>query len=168
VSIEAKPHGGSWSVVATTTTDVSGNYSASVRPSRQMEYRAHFSGETGVVQAYSSPTKTITPQAYLTMPSKPRRVYAGRTFSSHGYLKPRHTVGAKSVAIKCYKWSSSARDYSYHHTVWAKNGEYTSSGTRYSGRVRLPHKGKWKLVARTWGGTDHATTYSSPRYLNAR
>ena len=103
-----------------------------------------------MVQAYSA-SKTITPKAYLTMPSRPRRVYAGRTFSSAGYVKPWHSPGAKSVAIRCYKWSSSAREYRYHHTVWATNGQYTSAGTRYSGRVRLPHKGKWKLVARVSG-----------------
>ena len=80
-----------------------------------------------MVQAYSVP-KTITPKAYLTMPSRPRLVYAGRTFSSAGYVKPWHSRGAKSVAIRCYKWSSSAGDYKYHHTAWATNGEYTSAG----------------------------------------
>jgi len=168
VSVEARPYGSSgWSRVATATTAGDGWYQARVSPKKQTAYRAHFAGEGELIAVSSSP-KTITPKAYLTSPTVPSRVYKGRTFSSHGYLKPRHTAGHKSVAITCWKWSSKADRYVYHHTVWAKNRDYPDSRTRYGARIKLPHKGKWKLVARISGDSLHAKTYSKPRYLRVK
>ena len=79
LDIMAKPYGASsWSVVSTASTDVKGAYWASVTPKKRTDYRVHFAREGELVQAYSA-SKTITPKAYLTAPSKPRRVYASRS-----------------------------------------------------------------------------------------
>jgi len=170
ITIESKPYGSSvWSAVATASTDGAGSYQATVRPTRQTAYRAHFAREGELVQATSA-VKTVTPKAYLTSPTVPQKVLVNNYFTSYGYLRPKHTKGAKSVKIKCYLWNSAAGEYRYHHYVWAVNQDYASwtPTTKYVARYKLPHRGKWKLYAGISGDYLHATTYSLPRYVTVR
>ena len=128
----------------------------------------HFAREGELVQAYSAP-KTITPKAYLTAPTKPRKVYAGRSFTSHGYLTPRHSTGSQVRRHQVLQMEFLGSAGTSTITLSGRRTRpLLDNQHRYYRRVRLPHKGKWKLVARTWGGTDHATTYSAPRYLTVR
>jgi hypothetical protein len=170
LEIMAKPYRStSWILVATATTDANGVYRASVSPKKRTAYRVHFAREGERVQAYS-PIKTITPRAALTSPSVPSSVRRGQTFASVGYVKPRHPRGARSVSIKCYKWDPKRNEYRYHHAESAVNTGYNMKrrATRWAGRVTLPSRGKWKLVARVAADGMHAKTNSEPRFVTVR
>jgi len=164
VKVEAWPVGaGAWSVVGQGTTLSSGSYSVAVSPKKQTSYRVVFAGEGGEYLTAMSPTRKVTPKAYLTKPSAPSSIRKGRYFTSAGALRPRHTTGAKTVRIKAYRKIGGT--YRYYKSYYAVNKYYSSWTTTYSKRIRLPYRGRWKLVATVEGDSLHATTSSSARYL---
>lgn len=164
VTVQHRPHGSTtWSTAGHATTSPDGRYSVKVWPKKQTEYRVVFSGVSGALFATTSGTKTITPKAYLTRPTAPSRIKKGASFTSTGYLRPRHTTGAKSVKIKAYRKVGGV--YRYSRTYYAVNKYHTSVTTKYARKIKLPYRGKWKLVASVSGDTLHAATTSSARYL---
>lgn len=155
----------SWRKVATGKTDASGGYSVEVTPKKKTAYQARYLGYSRYLPTKSANVSVI-PYAYLSRPTAPTTVKAAVAFTSSGYLKPRHASGAKSVKILCYR-SEKQVDGSYKYvlrkTFSAVNANY-STYTKYSARVTLPSKGKWKMVAKIDGDSTHATTKSSARY----
>jgi len=87
--------------------------------------------------------------------------YHGRAFTVYGYLKPRHTTGQKHVKITATRLDSG---------VWkgATNYYKDATYTKYSTKIILPYKGKWKLVASTPDDGYHAATTSSATYVTVR
>jgi len=167
VRVEARPSGSRvWTVVGQATTSPSGGFSVLVRPKRKTEYRAVFSGEDGVYLNVTSARKTITPRAYLTSPKVSKRIRKGRSFTAAGQLRPMHGAGKKTVKILAYRKVKGK--YRYVKSFSAVNKRYTSATSKYSGRIRLSSKGKWKLVAKVKGDSMHATTSSSARYLTVK
>lgn len=170
VRIDALPYGATaWTLnVASSTTASDGSFAAYVRPSKQTKYRARFAGDAERIGTTSS-VKTVTPKAYLTTPSAPSTVYKGHTFSAYGYLKPRHTSGAKNVKLSCYRLESGR--WVARKTVYATNSNYSLNGasaTKYLAKYSLPYAGKWKIVASITGDSVHASTTSGTRYVTAR
>ncbi len=170
VRIDALPYGApTWTLnVASATSASDGSFAAYVKPSKQTKYRARFAGEAERIGTTSA-IKTVTPKAYLTTPSAPSTVYKGHTFSAYGYLKPRHTAGAKNVKLSCYRLESGR--WVARKTVYATNSNYTLNGasaTKYLAKYSLPYAGKWKIVASITGDSVHASTTSGTRYVTAR
>jgi len=130
--------------------------------------RFRYAGDTSTASSISRAIVAL-PKAYLTRPSAPSPVSRYTTFTSRGYLKPRHTAGTYPVRIYAeryerqhngtYKWvlrvSKTARAYDY------------SSYTKYAARLRLPYRGKWRIRARH-SDAGHYATYSSWRYVTVR
>lgn len=162
--LEAKPYGGSWSVVAMPITAADGSFSAKVSPTKRTDYRVVMVAHDGLLSA-TSPAHTIQLRAYLTRPSAPASVRRGSVFTSAGYLKPRHTSGRRDVKISCYR--SESGTWKLRKTVYATNANY-SSYTRYSARLSLPYGGRWKMVASVAGNSTHVATTSSARYLTVK
>jgi hypothetical protein len=165
VIVEAKQYGGTWKQVATRWTSETGAYSASVKPTMRTDYRVLFGGDNDTSPATSASVR-ITPKAYLTRPSTPSSPRAGVAFTSAGYLRPRHTTGARNVKLYCYRYESGK--WRLRKSLYAKNVAYTSATTKYSARLSLPYRGRWRMRAFVAGDAKHASTYSSYRYVTVR
>jgi hypothetical protein len=166
ISVYAKEAGSSsWRKAATAKTDTSGAYAVELEPKKRTAYQTRYIGSSNYLPSKAADVSVI-PFAYLTRLSAPKTVKAGVAFTSKGYLKPRHAAGAESVKVLCYR-SERQPDGRYRYvlrkTFSAVNANY-STYTKYSAKVTLPSKGKWKMVARIDGDSTHATTQSSARY----
>ena len=125
----------------TTLTNSSGAFSYRMwNMTRKADYRAVVWPTQTTGWRHGTPI-TVTPRAYLTRPYAPKTVYRNRSFSVRGYLKPRHTSGARNVKVTAYRADSGVWRY-------AKNYNY-GSYTQYKTSLSLPYKGRWKLVATT-------------------
>ena len=132
--------------------------------SRRTWYRLAFAGDATYLAATSA-TVEVAPRVYLTRPTAPTAIGDDVRFTSTGTLKPRHTVGAKTIRIKCYKKVSGA--WKLKQTVTARNANITG-GTKYKATFALPSSGKWKLVAYHPDDMLHAATNSAARYVTVR
>lgn len=169
--IEHKPYGAAdFTPLAQLVTGADGRVRYALFPAKQTEYRVRFAG-SGVHLASVSATKTCTPYAYLSVPSVRSATVSARTpFDVVGYLKPRHKAGAKSVRIFAQRYERQPNgSYSWvtRRVFYATNSNY-STYTKYSARIALPYRGKWRLRARIEGDTTHLTTTSSGRLMTAQ
>ena len=144
----------------TTLTNSSGEFAFRVRDiTRKAEYRAIVWPSRTTGWRYGTPI-TVTPRAYLTRPRAPRTVYRNQKFAVRGYLKPRHTRRAKTVKVTAYRADAQ---------VWRYAKNYNYSGyTQYRMSLRLPHRGRWKLVATTYADNYHAATQSKATYVTVK
>jgi thermitase len=162
VSLQSRVGTGSWTTIATKTTNTQGIASFAVKPTRKTSYRARIEY---LGSAKFSTSSTITPKPYLTI-SAPTDVSRSKEFAVSGYLKPKHAKGAKDVVIKCYLNGTLKK------SVSAVNANYTNSSgatyTKYSAKVSLPTKGKWTLKAYIAGDEVHTsfTTKGKSVYVN--
>jgi hypothetical protein len=145
------------------TTDASGAFAFSLKPSTKTWYRTTMGG-TGRIGATASSTVIVTPQAYLSAPSVPSSVKKSVGFTSSGYLKPRHAAGGRVVDIRCYRLENGAWKLRRNYVAVSSN---YSSYTKYSARVILPYTGRWRLQA-YHASSQHAASYSSARYVTVR
>lgn len=144
VKLEYSTDGATWrSSTLTAKTTTSGTYSFTVRPYGKTWYRARFLGDLFHAPQVSGNT-VFTVKAVMTAPSSRAYAYVGRTFTSTGYLKPRHSYGSKPVTVRCYHYESGA---------WVLRRAYAArvvniySYSKYYASVSLPMRGRWKLVA---------------------
>lgn len=168
IRVEAKPYGSTvWSKAGTGKTSSSGGFSVKVYPKKRTQYRVVYDGASRLHQTAMSLSKTTQPYAYLTKPTGPTRIKKGRTFVASGKLRPWYKPGAKTISIKLYRRVRSDGKYVYKHykTYKVKNSAYTSKTTKYAKRLKLPYRGKWKIVAQVKGNTTFRTTKSSARYV---
>ena len=103
--------------------------------------------------------------ATLTTPYAPSSVYHGHSFTSYGYLKPRHTSGTYAVTLYCYH--SQSGHYVLRKTVKVKVANY-SSYSKYSVKTSLPYTGRWRIRAVHASDSLHLTSYSGYRYVTVR
>lgn len=160
IILQSAAPGGSFRDTAfVATTDAGGVFSFSVKPTSKTYYRARFAG-TATYHG-SGPTASVyaLPRVYVRTPIAPKKMRPGRSYTVYGYLKPRHASGTKPVQVKCYK-KNSAGVYKYHHTVYAKVSDYYSY-SKYKAKVKLPHRGKWRLRAYARADSQHASSWSS-------
>jgi hypothetical protein len=115
------------------------------------------------------------PKVTLTTPSVPTWAAHGHKFTAYGYLKPRHAVGSYPVKLQCYRYEKlrtghygyvlrktvSAKAYNYHPRVGR-------TYTKYSVRLSLPYKGKWRIRAYHAPDSTYAPTYSGYHYITIR
>lgn len=173
VTVQMKPVGSTvWQTVGTGTTSESGTYSVKVKPNKRTAYRVMFDGTLGLFSGTISSSKTVTPKASLSKPSGPSKIKKGRSFTASGKLKPYYKAGGKTVKIKVYRRVKSKGKYVYKHykTYSVKNKKYGSSKstTAYTKKLKLPSRGKWKIVAEVKGNSTHVTTQSSARYVTVK
>lgn len=89
----------------------------------------------------------------------------GRTYTASGILKPRHTAGTKPVKVYAYRYVKGK--YRYYKSFSATASNY-STYSKYSTKVKLPYRGKWRLRAYHPADTKHLATYSTYRYVSVR
>jgi len=144
--------------------------SAFVNSGRAITVRAKSRDAYGHDSIIASVASNARVKASLTRPT--RSSYTLKRSTSYrftGYLKPRHTSGTYPVKIKVYRYKDGK--YSYYKTFSAKASNYTSStgakSSKYTGYVKLPYKGKWRMRA-YHTDNPHLPTYSSYRYVTVR
>ncbi|MBI5232422.1 MAG: hypothetical protein HY876_09695, partial [Coriobacteriales bacterium] len=97
------------------------------------------------------------PDVTISTPSAPSSMRRTRSYSVSGYLKPRHTPGARPVRV--YRWRYVNRTWKSYGYVWAKASNY-STYTKYSCSMRLPYAGRWRVRAYHPEDSQHAGTWS--------
>lgn len=141
-------------IVAVTASN--GSFSLSHTPRSKTYYRARIVGQSG--PAASSAVRSATPKAYVRTPIAPRTMRAGRASTVYGYLKPRHTAGTYPVRIYRYRYVGGKwKRYGY---VKAKAISYSSYTTKYTAKVKLPYRGRWRLRAYHPADSSHAASWS--------
>lgn len=142
---------------ATTATD--GTFSITVTPSNATYYKARFGGDaTDRDSALSAAAVKITPAPSMGNPIAPAKMKRSKYYTVYGYLKPRHASGSYPVRVHLYRYVSGKwKSYGY---VKAKASNY-SSYTKYSAKLRLTKRGKWRLGAVHPADSGHATGWSS-------
>lgn len=151
--------GTSWVTIGTAMTDASGLARKATYPVSKAKtvYRARFAGVAPYLAADMSAGVAVIPKVYLTTPNAPTTMRKGKSATVSGYLKPRHAAGTYSVRI--YKYRYTAGKWKPYGYVKAKTSNYTTY-TKYSARVSLPLKGRWRLRAYMPVDAKHAATWS--------
>jgi hypothetical protein len=158
-----RPYGAArYTVQTRTQTDADGNYEFEVKPSKRTYYQVRHLGSSRFVAPLDPAGLTITPSAALGDPRVPSTVTRNTSFVAYGYLRPRHTAGAKSVQVRCYQLQPDGT-YLFKTAAAATNYDYsTSTGTitKYKATVSVPSAGTWRFRAYIAGDSTHASTWS--------
>ena len=113
-------------------------------------------------EAVTSVRRTKASMSRPTLSS--RTIYRGRTYRATGSLKPRHTAGTRPVKVYAYRYVRGKYRYYKAFSATASN---VSTYTKYTAKVKLPYRGKWRLRA-VHSDTPHLTSYSAYRYVTVR
>ena len=113
----------------------------------------------GNTETAVSASLTLVGKPTLTTPKSPTTVKRRKAFTVWGVLKPHFAAGAKTVKVKAYikksgKWVA-YKSYS------AVNANYGSS-TKYSIRIKLSRKGKYRFTASTTASTTWRAASTRP------
>jgi hypothetical protein len=96
-------------------------------------------------------------RADVRTPVAPSKMSRKKSYTVHGYLKPRHVSGTYPVRIYKYRYVSGHwRSYGY---VRAKASNYKSY-TKYSAKLKLTKKGRWRVRAYAPTDAGHAASWS--------
>jgi hypothetical protein len=104
--------------------------------------------------------------ASVTTPYAPSRASRGHLFTVYGYVSPRHDSGTYLVTLKFYL-RNRAGAYVYHNSVQARRYAYSSTKSKYSAAVSLPHAGTWRVCA-YHSDASHRPSTSGYRYVTVR
>ncbi len=164
VRLQSSANGKTWATIATLTTNGAGEVSRTRLPRTTRYYRFIYDGTSGLYLGKTSNWVKIAPGVSVTRPSGPSVVRPGRTFTSTGYLKPKHKSGTKPVVVKAYRLESGNWVYKKGFKATASNYR---SYTKYSARVKLT-KGVWRIRTHHRADALNSSTYTSYRYLVVR
>lgn len=146
VTLQAKAYNAStWSTAATASVDASGNFVFRKKPPVTTYYRALFDNDAENLISMTSASVKVKPAASVSVPYLARYVRRGVAFTSYGFLKPRHSAGARNV--KLYFQRKESGRYVTRRIVSATNVTYTSTTTKYRARLSLPNRGSWRVRA---------------------
>ena len=131
--------------------------------------------DAGNVEAPKSATFTVAAPApavvktlaKLMAPSTPWGVNRGATFTTYGYMTPRHVAGSHVVQVRYYRYING--EYVYYKTVNPEvNDSIFDNYSQYRFTTSLPYSGKWRVRAVHQGDALHMTSYSSYHYMTVR
>jgi hypothetical protein len=158
---KAYPAGASWTLVGLATYDAAtARYRASCACTANTLFEMRFAGDTSYKGSTSSDVLARV-GAYLPKPVAPSVVRRGASFTTYGYLKPRHTG-----STKLYFYRKVGHRWVKYRVVGARNAAY-STYTKYSVRYRLPYAGAWRVRA-YHADADHAATWSPIKSFTVR
>ena len=143
-----------------TTSSVAGSvgkFALTVTPTGSTYYRLRFVTGAGAGLVYGGSISFVVRvgvRPVLGTPKVPSSVKVGLSFTVHGTLDPRFPAGQKTVQIKVYRYKN--RDWVFSREISATNADSDGS-TRYSVKVKLTTKGKYRFGAYTaptvtWAG----------------
>lgn len=150
--------------VPKTLTSAGGRFSYAVKPAGKTQYRVIIWPAEDRGWRFGAPM-TIAPRVRLGTPHVPSAVRRNTTFTAYGYLAPRHKSRAKTVTLTFSRGSTVVR-------VKAVNSNHSSAkwgkASKYKARVRLPKRGRWKVVAVAPSDSLHAATSSRASYVTVK
>jgi len=111
-------------------------------------------------------TANPLPKATVYTPVAPSTMYRGRSATIYGYVAPRHTSGTYLATLKFYLRNSHGV-YVFHNSVSARRYYGSTTRTKYSARVSLPHTGRWRVRA-YHSDAGHAPSYSGYDYITVK
>ena len=147
------------------TTGAEGFFSISAKPTTKTEYRVRFAGLTTYSASQSAAWVYATPKPDVRTPIAPKTMSHSKSYTVHGYLKPRHTSG--SYPVRIYKYRKVSGHYRSYGYVKAKASNYYSY-TKYSVKVKLTKTGKWRLRAYAPADSGHAAKWSGYDYVTVK
>lgn len=140
------------------TTGAGGVFSFTVKPAIKAYYRVRFAGAVGYGAWMPFTSVYVLPRIYVGKPVAPTTMSHTKSHTIYGYLKPRHLEGTYPVRIYKYRYVSGKwRSYGYVNMSASNYSTYT----KYSGSVRLPYAGKWRVRSYAPADSGHAATWSS-------
>ena len=158
---------GSWKKATTVyTADADGMYFKTMTPTTKTYYKAVYAGDAtyaGVTSAVDS----VLPKVRLTRSTSWKTLRRNKTYYAKGYIEPRHYSSNGKVTIRVYKKARNGKYY-YKKSFRSYYRYYSSTKTRYTAKVRLTSKGKYKLVARHYKDSKNYTTYGSADYVTVK
>lgn len=162
VSLESSADGKSdWAQLAMLTTDEGtyalGQYQTMVRPQKTTYYRFVYAG-TPTYSGSTSNVIRIAVKPLLGRPSVPKSTRVGRRFNVTGTLKPAFRAGAKTVTVRVYRYAS--KKWRIYRVCSARNVDYRGF-TKYSLRLRLTQKGRYRCKARIGASSSYAVVTST-------
>jgi hypothetical protein len=90
-------------------------------------------------------------------PTGPKTLRLGKAATYSGTLSPKHTAGTYPVLI--YKYLQVGKKWKAKGSVKAKAADF-GDASKYSAKIKLTVKGKWKLRAKTVADAEHKATWS--------
>lgn len=155
--LEVSSDGKRWSSLGSfATRGTDGNLLKSIKLSRNVYLRVRVLSSDSR-QGSVSATERIYVRPYVRTPIAPSTMSRYASYTVYGYLKPRHASG--SYPVRIYKYRYVGGEWKAYGYVKAKASNY-SSYTKYSVRVKLTAKGRWRLRAYAPADTSHASTWS--------
>ncbi len=141
--------------IASGATDAAGRFSVGVAPTSRIWVRARFAADPPYL-AVTSAVLTIAPKVLLSTPwTHDKIAYPGQRLPARGTLWPKHATSGTGTRIVCERYENGKWVYRASFSAKIVN---TKSGSRFSGVVKLPSAGTWRLRAKH-ADTGHATTY---------
>ncbi len=163
---------GSWPIGGGTGAPYDlGTYKLSTYRATNTRFRTVYGGSFFGHSPSSSTYQDVFVSASLPAPRTPSAVYARRTFTAYGFIRPRHRAGTYPVQLRFERRDANGNWVRYR-TVKARVSNY-SSYSRYSASVSLPYRGTWRAVAYHPGDSitatgGNASTVSSERRFSVR
>ena len=102
----------------------------------------------------------------VSKPSSASSVKHGAKLSVSGSLSKRVTT-PKKMRLDAYQWSPGASAWVLNKTATLKIRK-SGKKSAYSGSIKLPHAGKWRLVAVFTGNSKYAQSGSAYRELKVK
>jgi hypothetical protein len=154
-------YGGTWTKVGRASYDpATRTYRAWCSYAVNQRFQLRFNGDADHIPS-SSPVVTA---AILSAPVTPWLNAFGRYIVVYGRLSPTHPAGTKIATLYCYRLESNR--WVLRKTADAKAYAWTG-GSKYGALVRLPARGRWRIVA-VHADAAHGRMSSSPRILLVR
>jgi hypothetical protein len=140
------------------TTAGNGTFALRVTPSNAAYYRVRFAGAGVDYDAAVSSSRRVVPRAYVSTPKAAKTMYKNKSKNVYGYLKPRHAP--RTHPVKIQRWRKVGKKWKSYRAVLTTATNY-SAYSKYSVKLKLPVKGKWRLKAYAPADSGHAASYSS-------
>jgi hypothetical protein len=152
--------GAPWLLAATVTNTAapysSGTYTYSWTAERNYYWRFVYEG-TAEWGPQTSSFVLVKVKAAVGKPACPKSIKAGKKFTVSGSLKPRFSKGSRTVTVRAQRYTSGKwKPYKTYRATNADSGAYS----KYSVRIKITKKGKYRFYATTATTTSFAAARS--------
>lgn len=172
---------GRWDTIRTLTTNSTGTVSTYVRPTKPTAYRFYYPGNSTQMErnSYSdNPNRSaynvlvwVLPKIYFT--SVPHSKYSmtyGKSYKVWGDVFPEHPTDSTQFQLLAYKRTKRSNGtykyvYKAAYTTKVSNPSEIGSRSRYTGYMKLPSKGRWRIRVRHLEDAQNAKSYTGYRYV---
>ncbi|HET6352387.1 MAG TPA: hypothetical protein VFG89_09705 [Coriobacteriia bacterium] len=159
--------GGTWSTKVPTNAD-GYVYVESLVIDSARSYQLSFAGDDSYEG--SAVTYTFLPKVKLARATSWKTIYKNRAYYASGYIAPKHAKSnSNKVKIHVYKKGADKKYHAYKTFTAAYSTPSSSTWpTRYSAKVVIKSKGRYKLIAHHLADSANADTWGSWDYFTVK